>query len=332
MARCALIAAGFLASATAADHQVLFQKKGQLAATGVTANLAMVQELARDVVAQKRPLTDGEKTILDTIDQTILEPNLQTINDDDKANEKALQDAADAVAACESPELDAKIEEASKKDAKAKEEWGKHEACRAEEARLLGERKAAKGRLDDFLSESKAQLPSCAIPTAEADVETVEDFMDKQAAWYAAHDKTYGEKLADWNARIAAHEAKIVECDAQQAVAQQATCEWRTYVLASQAEYDSCRERTLKAYADVLKGNKNMADDYKAEWTAMKHLQCYMITLRGDIDATGDALAHCETEVVDTTHLDVVEPTVAAKAQGKVDGMGNMSKDYGCSA
>ena len=104
---------------------------------------------------------------------------------------------------------------------------------------------------------------------------------------------TYCEKLADWNARIAAHEAKIVECDAQQSVAQQATCEWRTYVLASQAEYDSCRERTLRAYADVLKGNKNMAEDYKAEWTAMKHLQCYMVTLRGNIEATGDALAHC---------------------------------------
>jgi hypothetical protein len=292
----------------------------------------MVKELAREVVAHKRTLTEGEKSILDTIDKTILGPNLDDINTADKADEESLQRAADDVAACESPDLDATVSKAAEMNATATGEWAKHAACLVEQARLKDEMEAAKGRLDDFLADSAKNLPSCAIPTAEAKVEDVEDFMDKQAAWYADHDKTYGEKLNDWNTRIAAHEAKVAECLAQQDKAQQLTCEWRAYVVASQSTYAACRARTLKAYADTLTINKANADDHKAEWEAMKHLQCYIATLRADISATGEQLAHCESETIDTTHLNIIEPTVAGVAQGKLDSMGDMSRDYGCSA
>jgi hypothetical protein len=331
MARAALVAVGFLASASAADHQVLFQRRGVASkASAAQEQLAMVQALARDVIAHKRPLTEGEKSVIDLIDNDIIKGNLDTITQDDKADEAALQSAADAVAACESPDLDTKITTASKMDQDAKAEWVKHETCRSEEKNLKDEMEAAKARLISFLSESKNQLPSCDVPGTEAEDDAVTKFMDDQAAWYGDHEKTYNDKLSDWNTRTTTYQNKVVECDAQQNKAQQATCNWRSYVLASQTEYDSCRTRTLKAYADVLVLNKANSEDYKTEWEAMKRLQCYMNVLRNDIQASGAELAACQEQTVSLSDFDVVEPTVAAKAQAKLDGMGDMSKDWGC--
>jgi hypothetical protein len=331
MARSAIFAFGLLATASEASEQVLFQRKGQLASkSGVSAQLSMVQELARDVVQHKRPLTDGEKTILNTIDETIIGPNLVDITNAHKSDAGILQGNADDVAACET-DLDGKAKVAADMNATATAEWAKHASCLVEQARLKGEMEAAKGRLDDFLQASTDALPSCTVPGAEAAVEDVEAMMDANAKWYNDHDKTYGVKLADWNARIATHDAKVEECLKQRDLAQQRTCEWRAFVVASTGEYDACRTRTLATYADTLATNQGNSKDHKAEWDAMKHLQCYIATLRADITATGEKLAHCESEVVDTSALDVVEPAVAPKAEGKVAAMGDMSRDYGCS-
>ena len=87
---------------------MLFQRRGVAVKSGTQTQLAMVETLAREVAESKRPLTDGEKSILDTIDKEIIATNLDDITNDDKADEVTLQSAADAVAACES-ELDGKI-------------------------------------------------------------------------------------------------------------------------------------------------------------------------------------------------------------------------------
>ena len=44
------------------------------------------------------------------------------------------------------------------------------------------------------------------------------------------------------------------------------------------------------------------------------------------------SLQACESEVVDTLAFHIMEPTVAEKNVEKVAGMGDMSKDWGCSA
>jgi hypothetical protein len=123
---------------------------------------------------------------------------------------------------------------------------------------------------------------------------------------------TYNDKLSDWNTRTNTSQNKVVECDDQQNKAQQATCNWRSYVLASQTEYDPCRTRTLKAYADVLVLNKANSEDYKTDWEAMKRLQCCMNVLRNDIQASGAELTACQEQTVSLSDFDVVEPTVAA--------------------
>ena len=202
--------------------------------------------------------------------------------------------------------------------------------CRAEEERLKGVRAAALKALNDLRaslvsapdvdvsgdasllqtgSAAQVRAPGCATPEV-AEWKQFGNFFSRTSSWYTGNAAKLHEVADAWRASVNAHEAQIKKCDAFQTDFEHKFCMWHSAVSKVTDEYALCREREIKALDDAYPIVAESVKHRKADYTAVRHVQCLLKVLEAEDNDKAQGLKDCIATKVDTSALTVEKPPV----------------------
>jgi hypothetical protein len=223
------------------------------------------------------------------------------------STEKSLEVAHQSVVQCVD-ETATGTTEVSNQRTVASNAKSEHASCRAEEILAAKKEKEDCDDLDSFLN----NLQFVPHPTTR-NLETISDYVTKGVDWFRDTSKDLTAKNHSCNTSTATHEARQNTCRQDQASFESHFCQYRQDILDLQASSISCYGVTAAAFHDLKKETEDQVLTWKAEYKAMKKIECYLDAWLGDKNlSTVDKSkpSQCEDESIDTSPVDVSYPTI----------------------
>jgi hypothetical protein len=278
---------------------------------------AFIQNLAERVQKTGGKISDNENSALVAIKETMNSATLPDIQSNHNSDQKELNDAAKVFELCEA-QLNGKADDVSALNTATTQAKKDLADCKTEQARLAGLKNdvaTLQGALTDMLSADSRQAeggnkPLCAMPPAKQSYADVEQFLADSAAFFSTN-KDELKRLNDLHDTHSGNlDAQAKECDAQEIKYPVKYCQLQTLVTDAAKTYGECRTAANTDFeaikARVLKGEKSRKNDF----TAVKHMLCFLDVLISQDAEAGDKLTACQSLTVDNSHLTIVVPDI----------------------
>jgi hypothetical protein len=302
--------------------------------TALQKQVILVEKLVSDFQAAGGVASAVERDAFSDVKETLEGTFLPHIQDGHDADQKALNDAADGIAKCNSDFAVVRAEVVGKQNA-ADAARGVLGTCTTEQATLQGKSDSATGIFTTFADSlraaepeqpgdskgpdallqgstglaRRADTPKCALPSGATSSSDIEQFFANSIAFFDDK-KSTGAALNDAMAQAAKDLAdKVAECATKKTAYEVAYCTYRAQIPDAQSGFATCRKDSTEFF-EAVKAKVVVTMGYrKTDYAAVKHLLCFMDVIMSADAAAGDKLTVCQGMTVDTTHLNLVIPT-----------------------
>jgi hypothetical protein len=304
-----------------------------------------VEKLVKDFQEVGGKVSAAEGDAFSDVKQTLEEETLPHIQQEHDSDQKSVDDAAAGVKKC-NDDFQTMAAEANTKAQDVGAKRTASETCAEEEATLKGKDEQALAAFNTFaktlraeeelvmadleqpkgsslvqqhasLVQQRAEAKDgvmCSLPAAATTDDDIEGFFADSIAFFTDKKGT-AEDL--WAASTAAGEAlaaKTIECSGKKQAYEIAYCQLQTTVSDLKTTYTSCRTEASSSFSTTLEAAQQNSGYHKTDFTAVKHLLCYMDVLVGSKDGASEKLAACQGLAVSTEHLNIVVPALPEEA------------------
>jgi len=188
-----------------------------------------------------------------------------------------------------------------------------HSSCRASEQMLLADQRAKYQMLN-------ATWQGFVAPACSADMEIADPWPSRLACfgdvqfWLETSAANMQTQLTAWVASLHAEHNKTNDCNALQQDFEASFCKWTETQDATCTAYETCFESALAQHVQLVSHANNTEHLSKADYVAAEQVLCSLQVFNaGSAAEKEEAMALCDSQVVNTTRLDMTYPELVAK-------------------
>ena len=264
--------------------------------------LGQLQARTQEVVSGGKPLTDLEKNVFQTVNETLANTTLPALTKGHDADQATMNGNVKAVATCnENLETDSKSAKGSKQVVDAK--GTSHRFCRGNQSEL----KTNYNKSFDALKKYAASIQQPQQP-ASTDLAKLFAYFETLQQWFNDTDTMYTQKNSELVVAKTAYENKTAECNTAQQQFESNWCQWIGQAAAASKSYNRCWGQAGGISWNATKAAVMVsANQRKIEYVAVKKIQCFLAALfLKEAAKAKQHLAACQVLAPDTTMFDLV--------------------------
>merc|ERR1719367_564623 len=185
-----------------------------------------------------------------------------------------------------------------------------HFTCRAAQAATNSTKEDKCSSYDVFAKSLDATKPNCACNLPASTSEEWFECMKTSETWFVDNTAAFGQHKDSCNTAINELDNQKQKCETDQTAFELAHCSYGQILISTCSTYEECHTKTEKNFGDTKKDVEASEAARKVEYTAAKHVICYVGVLNASADSKSAALAACENATYDTSVVHINYPDV----------------------